>query len=112
MLFAVCETCAALKVQLWDPVRWGKRSTSPVLARGMSGEMEAVGKGGQACSLQRSLGAGWRARGKRSSVGLTLSVSVHLFCSVSSGLTACVIKVSISNEQDFMNRGDLPTPPH
>lgn len=50
------------------------------------------------------------ARGKHSSVGLSLSAPVHLFCSVSSALTACVSEVSISNEPDFMNRDDLPTP--
>ena len=55
---------------------------------------------------------GCSARGKQSSVGLTLSAPAHLFCSVSSGLTTCVIKASISNEEDFMNRDDLPTPPH
>lgn len=46
---------------------------------------------------------GWHALGRQSSVGLTLSAPVHLFCSVSSGLTTCVIKASISNKQDFMN---------
>lgn len=45
----------------------------------------------------------WHALGRQSSVGLTLSAPVHLFCSVSSGLTTCVIKASISNKQDFMN---------
>lgn len=63
---------------------------------GGSGKMRA----GSPSAMQ--LG-GWHSLGRQSSVGLTLSAPVHLFCSVSSGLTTCVIKASISNKQDFMN---------
>lgn len=71
------------------------------------------GSGKMRAGLSSAMQLGeWWAHGKQSSVGLTPSAPVHLFCSVPSGLTACVIKVSISNEQDFMNRDDLPTPSH
>lgn len=94
--FTVFETCAALKVWLWDPVRRGKRETDPVLGRGMSAKVEAVENEGRfVCS------AAWGA-GKKSSVGLSLSASMDPFRSVSSALTTCVIKASVSNEQDFM----------
>lgn len=35
----------------------------------------------------------------------------HLINSVSSGIKTCVIKACIPSEQDFMDRGDLCTPP-
>lgn len=44
-------------------------------------------------------------------VGFTVLAPGHLLNSVSSALKSCVIKASISCEQDFMNRGDLCTPP-
>lgn len=105
-LFTVFETCAALKVRQWKPVRRGKRETNPVLVRGMSGKVEAVENEGRfVCS------AAWEA-GKMSSVGLTLSASTDPFGSVSSALTTCVIKASISNEQDLMVTHLCGCPPH
>lgn len=87
-------------------MRRGKRETNPVLVRGMSGKVEAVENEGRfVCS------AAWEV-GKMSSVGLTLSASTDPFRSVSSALTTCVIKASISNEQDLMVTHPCGCPPH
>lgn len=44
-------------------------------------------------------------------VGFALLAPGHLLGGVPSGVKICVIKASISSEQDFMGRGDLCKPP-
>lgn len=112
-LRAFCSICDLCRTQSAAVGSCGMREEMNKPDFGKRNEGRGGGSGKMTAALPSAMQlGGWRARGKQSSVGLTHSAPVHLFCSVSSGLTACVIKVSISNEQDFTNREDLPTRPH